>query len=319
MRHFWSRWAQLFLHRSIEGPFEVDYVTSSLADPLWNAYVEEQADALTKLGVPARVHEVAGPGADEDLVSRLASGAGLVICTDWGAEETVWLATLEHGKPVYLLPTVESGRYPDDAGLQTRIVAHYRPEFDYIAANRWGADQLRAETAWEARHRVVPALTPPQRQAGPTDAAPLIATVGLSHGDRSRVDREVLSRSGRTEHFDPLDPAVLQRLAASSPSVVVSFEEHANSLAPLAMMALGAAYVGRPNPRTAWEVLDGYNALLVDPSSADGVGRALEDLMGDEDVRVELAANGRDTAERFAGVNAVEMMSALNSIARIAV
>lgn len=316
MRHFWSRWAPLFLHRSIDDPFDVDYVMSSHADPLWRTYVTEQAAALRELGVNTTVHEVTGPAPDEELVTRLGPREGVLICADWGAEETVWLSTLEHGKPIYLLPTVESGFYPDDPGLQTRIVAHYRPEFDYIAANRWGADQLRAESAWEARHRLVPALSPRRDSVAPRGPVPLIATVALSPQDRRRLDREVLGRNGRVEHFNRLDEGELERLAAARPSVVVSFAEHPSSLAPLAMMSLGAAYVGRPNPRTSWEVLDGYNAILIDPTSRSALGRALDDLMGDEGVRAELAANALDSARRFAGINADEMLSALQSIAR---
>lgn len=319
MRHFWSRWAPLFLHRTLDEPLEISYVISSHADPLWRVYVAQQAAALKDNGVSVRVHEIAGPEPDERIVSELAARGGVVVCSDWGAEETVWLATLEHGKPVYLLPTVESGAYPDDPELQMRIVAHYRPEFDYIAANKWGADQLRAETAWEARHRLIPALAPSATVNVSADPIPLVVTVGMAQRDRTRLEREVLRRHGRVDHVDRLDAAGLERLAAAGPSVIVSLEEYPNSLAPLAMMSLGAAYVGRPNPRTNWEVLDGYNALLVDPSSHAAVDRALDDLLGDQSVRAELGANARDTAQRFARVNADEMLSALRSIARTAV
>jgi hypothetical protein len=84
-------------------------------------------------------------------------------------------------------------------------------------------------------------------------------------------------------------------------------------------MATGAAYNGTPNPRTAWEVLDGYNALLVDRHSDEAIGRALDDVLGDIAIRSELARNGRRSARRAAELAAAELPGVLRSIARVPV
>lgn len=322
MRHFWDRWRPLFLERTLPEPLRADFVISPESTSVWRRYIEQQAEALTAAGIPASVHVQDAPGKDEALVAEL-SGASLVVCGDWGAAETVWLATLHAGKPVYLLPTVESGLHPEDPALQARIVAGYRPEFDYIAANRWGADQLRAETAWEVRHRVVPALAVPQY--GETEAVqaadePVVVAVALGEQDRARIEAIVRGSGARLHHIPDADAADLpERVRELRPAAVIALEEFPNSLTPLALMGTGAAYIGTPNPRTSWEVLDGYNALLVDPGSDEAIARALEDVLGDPEVRAELTRNGRRSAVRAAELAAAELPGVLRSIARVSV
>ncbi|RDV45524.1 hypothetical protein DOE76_06750 [Leifsonia sp. ku-ls] len=322
MRHFWERWRPLFLERTLPEPLRADFVISPESTPVWRRYIEQQAEALTAAGIPATVHLQDAPGKDEALVDELAD-ASLVVCGDWGAAETVWLATLHAGKPVYLLPTVESGLHPEDPALQSRIVAGYRPEFDYIAANRWGADQLRAEAAWEVRHRVVPALAVTEDADGDVERQPgvaLVVAVGLGEADRARIDALVYGREARVHHIADADAAdLLEQVRELRPAAVLTLDEYPNSLVPLALMAAGAAYIGTPNPRTSWEVLDGYNALLVDRHSDEAIGRALDDVLGDAEVRAELARNGRRSAVRAAQLAAAELPDVLRSIARVPV
>lgn len=327
MRHFWERWRSLFLERTVPEPLVVDIVVSPAASSLWRRYVQQQARSLEDAGFVVRVHEQGRIGRDEELIAALVEPS-LVVCADWGAAETVWLATLTAGKPVYLLPTVESGLYPTDPALQTRIVAGYRPEFDYIAANRWGADQLRAESAWEVRHRIAPALAVPAVQADSTletlgdseSGIPLVVAVGLDAGERERIDNLVYAREARVEHLADAEAAdIAERVAALNPAVVIALGEFPNSLLPLSLMACGGAYIGTPNPRTSWEVLDGYNALLVDRGADEAIGRALDDLLDDVAVRRELAMNGRRSAERAAALAAEELPDVLRSIARVSV
>ncbi len=322
MRHFWARWEGLFLRRSVPEGFDVDFVVSAKADAVWRRYVGEIADALAERGTSTKVHVVDGPAADEALVDELEPRTSIVVCADWGSEETVWLATLQRGKPVYLLPTVESGLFPEDPELQSRIVAHYRPEFAYIAANRWGADQLRAEAAWETDARVVPALAPraAAEATTPEHAVAQLLSVGFSERDRARLERIAHELEASIRHVDTaLDVGAIERIAEQRPTAVISNEEYANSAAPLALMGLGAAYVGRPNPRTAWEVLDGYNALVVDTASDEAVARALRDIVEDPRVREELASNGWASGEHHHRQAAADLADALSSIARRAV
>jgi GT2 family glycosyltransferase len=319
MRYFWRRWSGQFLSRTSPETPAVDYVLSPAATPAWREYVVEQASRLRALGHSADVHEIAPGGVDEALVGLLSGRESIKVSCDWATSETVWLASLHHGKPAYLLPGVESGRFPDDRARQNSIIANYKPEFEYIAPNRWTADQLRAEAAWEVRGRLVPVSAPvPVPGNGARDS---VVTVGLDPSTRASVDAAAAELAVEVRHFDETEPsaATIAEINALSPRVVVALAEYDTSLTPLALMGLGAAYVGRLNDKTRYEVLDGYNALLIDPSSAPTIPRALGDLFHDDLAWRELGANGRDTAERMHGLNAGEMSRLLATIAAVAV
>jgi hypothetical protein len=256
---------------------------------------------------------------DEELVALLHARTSVKVACDWGTSETVWLSALRHGKPAYLLPGVESGRYPADTARQSAIIANYKPEFDYIAPNRWTADQLRAEAAWEGRGRVVPAVRPLPAPAD--DARRAVATVGLDAATRAGVDSVAAELSIPVLHVDEVEPAAatLADIAAFAPRVIVALAEYDTSLTPLALMGLGAAYVGRINDKTKFEVLDGFNSLLLGASTPSGVRTALRDILDDDTVWRDLSANGRATAERLHDLNGRGMSRILADIADTAV
>lgn len=325
MRYFWRRWESLFLDRRLESRPEIDYVVSSDTDPLWQAYVGSQADALRDSGYVVRVHESSSSGVDEDLLSVLAGLRSVKIACDWRVAQTVWLASLEHGKPLYLLPGMETVEHGGDPALQARIVAGYRPEFDYVAPNRWTADQLRAEAAWEVAHRVVPALPRPggsaRGAAAESDPATDSDAVTLCIGDDEAwcrlVDDAVERRGGAVEHWraDEAHRDLVARLDLLAPGVVVHGRHTEHPLAELAIMATGAALVTRENDRLRYEILDGYNALTVPAGDDARLRAALESVLDDDTVRAELAGNGVQTAERISAANSAAMARVIEACA----
>lgn len=318
MRYFWRRWQHLFLTRAIVGVPEVDFVLSERSTVLWQNYVEDLAKRLTDIGHPVAVHRTRSGIPDEELIAKLSGRSSLKVCCDWGADETTWLAALENGKAVYLLPAVESSFFPEDPALQTYIVAHYKPEFDYIAPNRHVADQLRAETAWETRSRVVPAMTNPSAAVQDGQA---IVTLGASVAERACVDTYARQNSFLVKHFDTSDPTegVLAEIAESLPRAIVATEDYQNSLALLSLMSTGAAVIARHNEKLRYEILDGYNVLLIEPGSCTDLVRALTDIMTDDAIKQELGNNGRAAAERLLKANTADMSRALFAIAANAV
>ncbi|MCU1406734.1 MAG: hypothetical protein JWQ43_3037, partial [Glaciihabitans sp.] len=354
MRYFWRKWQPQFLARTVGNAGsatsttsatstppvtsttpdaltgsiavqlslpQLDYIVSERSPAGWAEFVTEQAARLAELGHSVAVHQTNSAAPDEALIESLSGRDSLKVAADWGAGVTTWLASLETGKPVYLLPTVESGAFPADPATQARIVAQYRPEFEYVAPNRWTADQLRAETAWESGHRVVPALSP---QPLPTTAVePVVATVGLSPELRTALGAITRRLGVELRHFDAADGSVplsiVEQLRNIHPRAIVSLVEFDSALSPLALMSLGAAFIGRLNDKTRYEVLDGYNALLVAPGAVDDLERALAAVMTDDCIATELAGNGFETAERFAQLNPRAMSLALVDIAQTSV
>jgi GT2 family glycosyltransferase len=314
MRYFWRRWEGLFLRRAMAAVSPVDYVLSERSTPLWRQYVEEQAAALRGLGREVTVHTTTSDSIDELLVSELASRQSIKISCDWGASVPTWLGSLEMGKPAYLLPGLET-EHAEEAGVKARIAAQYKPEFDYIAPNRDAERRLSESASWETRGRVVPALA----VTGPPPVGPGLNIVSLAAGPQLRraLDDAARGWGVSAHHFDESEPdaALVERMRAALPRVVVSWQEYQHSLAPLALMATGAAFVGRHNDRTKYEVLDGYNALLVAPGSLSATMAAVNDVMNDEDVWKQLTDNGRASAERAGEQNAHDMDRVLRSIA----
>lgn len=321
MRYFWSKWSKLFLDRTLESDasIEVDYVVSDASTSLWKEYVKEQAALLRKQGYKTTIHEVVADTNDEALISKISNKKSLKVCCDWGAQKTVWLASLEKGKAVYLLSGVESVDYGTDPEQQAKIIAQYRPEFDYVAPNRWTTDQLRVETAWEAAHRVVPAIEP--RTLSPSHKKRGVVVVDASKQQRRQLDT-FLKDHGSTAHYvetSSVDRREIEHLRSLDPRAVVMMSESQNSLLGLAMMSIGGGLVGLTNDKTRYEILDGYNALLVAPGDMSAIEKSLSDILTDDTVWRELRDNGYETALRFSKLNGKQIASTLETIARTAV
>lgn len=315
MRKFWRRWSDSFLNRTVAHPVAVDFVLSEAEDGLWRLYLEQQAEGLRVAGHSVEIHSMVSDDApDENIIARLESRDSITVAADWKAAVTVWLATLDAGKPAYVLPTVESVLHPTDPQLQARIVAQYRPEFEYIAPNRWTQRQLQAETAWEVPHRVVPALRPDSLPDIAADR--VVVTIGADAATRSTTER-VAERAGATvvHRTDAPDSAqALAELRAIGARAIIAIGEPVNSLTPLALMSLGAAYIGRQDERTGYEVLDGYNALLL-PGDGSGLESALHDVLTIDAVYTELRENGHSTAVHHADLAGAALSRAFASIA----
>lgn len=311
MRRFWRRWEDQYLARRLPDDAPVDFVVGPASDRLWRSYVSDLVDALRAEGRDVRLTAVPSDSTEESVVAELAARTGIVIACDRTVAETVWLATVHGGLPVYLLPAVESVWHPDDHALQSRIIAGYRPEFDYIAPNRWTAAQLQAEAAWEVRRRVPPATAP----APLSDTAERnVVTIGAHSAARAALD-EVCTETGFASiHFDAAPD--LAEVATHRPRAVVLFAEQQSSLLPFALMSLGGVYLAPVDTRLGHEVLDGYNSLLFAPADLDQLQRSLRDVILDDDVWSELRSNGHASASRAAAAAVRGIIDALADFAQ---
>ncbi|MFT4211435.1 MAG: glycosyltransferase family 2 protein [Microbacterium sp.] len=323
MRRFWGRWGDRFLTRHRAEPVTTDIVLGAAPIPMWHEYARELGSALSDAGHDVAVHHAdvldrsAPP--DEGLIEALCSRDGVLVATDWTVAETTWLAAAAgSGIPAYLVPAMESGQHPHDPALQAEIVAGYRSDFDLIAPNRHVQRQLQAETAWESRARIAPALTPPPLNE--TEPSGGIATIGASASERRQVDT-LASEVGvhAVHHDDPADRPRLQELAAESARVVIDFVRRPNSLSPYALMSIGAAYVAPRNEELRHEVLDGYNALLFDAGSEQSLRRSVIDALDHPQILSELRVNGHASAARAAAEARGAFIDAIHDLARSSV
>lgn len=296
MRRFWRRWESRFLARKLPDDAPVTFALAANAPRLWSRYVDSLAEELRTGGRSVEVHRLESSGVDESLVSAMASRSGVVVACDWMSAETVWLAAAEGAAlPVYLLPSVESIGFPEDPATQAAIVARYRSEFDYIAPNRWTANQLQAESAWDSRRRVPPAVSPEQM---PDSHALCVVTIAASALDIDAVD-SVCERHGYSAvHLGVIDD--VENVAGRRPRAVVDFAEQQSSLLPFALMSVGAVYLAPVDGRLSHDVLDGYNALLFERDNQDQLSRSLSDALSIDEVWSELRANGHASVARAA-------------------
>lgn len=311
MRYFWERWETYFLARELPQGAPVDYVLSPLATPFWAAYVAGQAEALRDRGRDVTVHRTALAGeVDEAVVERLTGRASLKIAADPGAAVTVWLSSVDSGKAVMLYP---GGAEPIDRRTSAHRLADLRPEFAYVVTDRWNAEQVEAATSWAATAHVPPAAPPPVVAPQRSD---LVVAFDVDPRHRPALD-EVAGRHGaRIDYVEyPAGPDQLRELVTAGPRAIICLAEFSSSLEPLLLMACGAALIARAQPQTHHEVLDGYNALLVEDGSMSG---ALDSVLSDDDgVRAQLAANGRATCERLARQNGIVMHLLLDEISTV--
>lgn len=313
MRYFWRRWAPMVLERGVTTIPAVSFLVSSASTPLWRDYVAQLARETSSLGVEAAVREMSG-AIDEGVVAQWEHETAIVVAADRGAVETAWLATQERGIPVYLLPGIEADRRELTEAERLVVAGGYRPEFDYVAPNRWSADRLAAHSAWETRAIVAPVLAPPPL---PTEQGSGIVTVGGSAAERAAVDEVAARHAATTVHLGSraLTRSELDTVASARPRAVVAFADYDHSLEPLALMSLGAAYLGVTNDRVRYEVLDGYNALLFDRGDMDRMAQSLEDVFADDIVYSELRANGHHFATVVHGANATHVHRMLADVA----
>lgn len=290
MRRFWRRWESRYLARRLSDDEPIRFVVSDETMPLWRQYAQQLADHLVSIGRDAAV-------VSRDEAEQFRSG--ILVACDWQVAESVWLAAAEGSVvPIYLMPMIESGRYPDDPALQAKIVAGYRPEFEYVVPHRHAQQLLRAETAWESRLRLAPALPPEPLRETVGDG---VVVVGASPVEIADLE-SALSEVGTSLEVVPVPRSVedLERLRERDPRVLVSLLPEENSLRPLALMSLGAVYVAPSQPALSHEVLDGYNALLFAPGDTRAMVRSVKDALAHEDVSRELRTNGWASAERAA-------------------
>lgn len=295
MRRFWRRWESRYLARRLPDDAPTDFVVGPASGALWRDYVDSLADELRRGGRDVQVREVPSDAAHEPTIAALSDRGRIIVACDWSAATTVWLATVGGSLPVYLLPAVESIFHGADPALQSRIVAGYRPEFDYISPNRWTAGQLAAEAAWETGRRVAPALAPPPL---PETADDVVVTISAPRAKRALIDGLAESLGAKAIHLDTVDGAA--EVAAPRPRAVVLFSEQQSSLLPFTLMSLGAVLLAPADGRLAHEVLDGYNSLLFAPGDDEQLKRSLTDVLTDERVWREVRENGHASASRAA-------------------
>jgi glycosyltransferase involved in cell wall biosynthesis len=255
----------------------------------------------------------------EDLLLSLRNEDAVKVATWWETAEVVWLATVSHGIPVYLVQEFETWFYPDDAVAQAAVVASYRREHvalteatyqrrelaevglqTTLIPNGYDPDVFHEIPGWPRDARTVLALGRSffQKNLAMTERA------WRSLGD----DRPTLLLFG-SEPDIVVDPLVDYRLLPqdqqvnelyNTATVFVQTSRHEGFCLPiLEAMAAGCPVITTDSHGNRDFCRDGENCVVVPQDDDVALASAIVRLLGDPDERERLRLAGLATAAQY--------------------
>ncbi|WP_415112571.1 glycosyltransferase family 4 protein [Microbacterium sp.] len=255
----------------------------------------------------------------DDLLLSLRNEDAIKVATWWETAEIVWLASVSHGIPVYLIQEFETWFYPDDAVARAAVVASYRREL--IAVTE--ASYQRAELA-----AVGMAATLIPNGYDPTVFHELegwrrdqhtVLALGRSFFQKNfemtvRAWRSLGEQRPRLLLFGT-EPDILQDERVdyrerprdaevnelyNTATVFVQTSRHEGFCLPiLEAMAAGCPVIATDSHGNRDFCRDGENCIIVAQDDDVALAAAIRRLLGDPEERERLAREGLRTAARY--------------------
>ncbi len=334
-RLFWERWGDFFDARAVHtegGKLKVAYVTEGTGIGGGHRDIFEHLNRLSERG-----HEVAlytlGDPPDwfplrvpvhsfedyDELVTALAGVDAIKVATWWNTAAPVWLASVLHGIPVYLVQDIETSYYPDDETTRHAVLDSYRPEFRYMTISSWNRERLR-ELGLDAE--LIPpgiALETFRPLEDVKRRADMVLALGRSNPlknlpltieawralEKPRpelclfgIEPELATDTDMRYVESPSDERVNELFNEATVFVQTSTHE-GFALPPLEAMATGGAVVCTDAHGNRDFCVDGENCLMPEPDTAL-VSAALARLLGDAELRERVGRAGIETAGKYA-------------------
>lgn len=253
----------------------------------------------------------------DDLLLSLRNVDAIKVATWWETAQVVWLASVNHGLPVYLIQEFETWFYPDDPVAQAAVVSSYRREFISLTEASYQQAEL-AEVG--VRSHLIPngydeivfkRLPEIQRDTDSVLALgrsffqknfAMTAEAWLLLGDaRPNLvlfggEPDILVDARVTYHERPTDEEV--NLLYNSAAVFIQTSRHEGFCLPiLEAMAAGAAVITTDSHGNRDFCRDGENCIVVPQDDPGELARAIRHLLDDPAERRRLADNALRTAE----------------------
>ncbi|MBQ9915972.1 MAG: glycosyltransferase family 4 protein [Microbacterium sp.] len=267
-----------------------------------------------ELTVPVRTFDSYG-----DLLLSLRNADAIKVATWWETAEIVWLGSVNHGMPVYLIQEFETWFFPDDRPVQAAVVAGYRPEFIGITEASYQVGELEeiGMTATLVPHGYDDSVFHPL-PAWDRESDSVLA-VGRSFFQknfamtarawRAMGERRPLLRMFGTEPdilqddrvdyvVRPLDPQVNELY--NTAAMFVQTSRHEGFCLPvLEAMAAGCPVITTDSHGNRDFCEDGVNCIVVGQDDDDALVAAIDRLRTDPAERDRLRLNGLATAARY--------------------
>jgi GT2 family glycosyltransferase len=342
---FWERWGAFFDARAVRtesGTLRVVYVTEDTGVGGGHRDIFEHLNRLAERGHEAALYTLGEPPDwfelnvpvrsfedYDELVQALAVVDAIKVATWWNTAAPVWLASVLHGIPVYLVQDIETSYYPDDEATRHAVLDSYRSEFRYMTISSWNRERLReldldAELIppgidldtfrprddVERRTDVVLALG----RSNPLKNLPLTLAAWRALGKpRSElclfgIEPELASEPGMRYVESPDDERVNELFNEATVFIQTSTHE-GFALPPLEAMATGGAVVCTDAHGNRDFCRDGENCLMPEPNPG-AVSEALARLLGDPELRERLGHAGIETAQEYAWERRIDALEA---------
>lgn len=256
---------------------------------------------------------------NDDLLLSLRNEDAIKVATWWETAEIVWLASVNHGIPVYLIQEFETWFYPDDAVAQAAVVASYRREFVSLTEASFQVKELAevGVTATLIPHGYdssVFRVLPDGKRADDTllalgrsffqknfamtlrawrslgDARPKLQLFGTEPGIVSDERADYRER--------PRDAEVNELY--NTATVFVQTSRHEGFCLPvLEAMAAGCPVITTDSDGNMDFCRDGVNCVIVPQDDDAALAAAISRLFDDPAERARLSAAGLETAARY--------------------
>jgi len=255
----------------------------------------------------------------DDLLLSLRNVDAIKVATWWETAQVVWLASANHGLPVYLIQEFETWFYPDDPIARAAVVSSYRREFVSITQASYQRDELAGIGVSatliplgydDAKFRVL---------ADVERASDHVLALGRSFfqknfamtarawqslgGDRPRLllfgaEPDILQDERAEYHIRPSDAEVNRLYNRATLFVQTSLHE-GFSLPLLEAMAAGCPVVTTDSHGNRDFCADDENCVIVPQNDPTALATAMRDLLADPAHRERLRAGGLSTAQRY--------------------
>jgi glycosyltransferase involved in cell wall biosynthesis len=255
-----------------------------------------------------------------DLLLSLRNEDAIKVATWWETAEIVWLASVNHGIPVYLIQEFETWFYPDDPVAQSAVVASYRREFASITEAAYQQQELaevgvtatliphgfdssvfRVLPDWRRDDDTLLALGRSffQKNFAMTERAwrrlgerrPTLQLFG-TEPDIVRDERAVYRTRPRDSEVNEL---------YNTATLFVQTSRHEGFCLPiLEAMAAGCPVVATDSHGNRGFCHDGENCVVVGQDDDEALAEVIARLLGDPAERARLAAAGLATAAQYA-------------------
>lgn len=255
----------------------------------------------------------------DDLVLSLRNEDAIKIATWWETAEVVWLSSVSHGMPVYLIQEFETWFYPHDPVAQGAVVASYRREFASLTEARFQQREL-AEVGVAATliphgydsdtFRVLPGHTRDENTLLALGRSffqknfDMTARAWKSLGDaRPKLqlfgtEPDILVDERVDYRVRPLDAEVNELY--NTATLFVQTSRHEGFCLPvLEAMAAGCPVITTDFDGNMDFCQDGVNCVIVPQDDDVALAAAIRRLMSDPQERVRLSEAGLATATRY--------------------